>query len=170
MNKQELIKAVIELPVDCSGTRHKIDQLTTLELTKLLDEPKKIEIPQEVADYIEFKKANDFHVYGAMRVIEDHYDKRVPEWFYEDNIEKFCLAWILGYDIEEEKRYRISMPKARNYKNHAQFLCEKDGKMFWCAEWHRFRTKFTHKELEDADFGWVFDCQGVEVEEVQDET
>lgn len=170
MNKQELIKAVIELPVDCSGTRPKIDQLTTLELTKLLDEPKKIEIPQEVADYIEFKKANDFHVYGAMRVIEDHYDKRVPEWFYEDNIEKFCLAWILGYDIEEEKRYRISMPKARNYKNHAQFLCEKDGKMFWCAEWHRFRTKFTHKELEDADFGWVFDCQGVEVEEVQDET
>lgn len=92
MNKQELIKAVIELPVDCSGTRPKIDQLTTLELTKLLDEPKKIEIPQEVADYIEFKKANDFHVYGAMRVIEDHYDKRVPEWFYEDNIEKFCLA------------------------------------------------------------------------------
>nr|DAU15234.1 MAG TPA: Protein of unknown function (DUF1642) [Caudoviricetes sp.] len=167
MNKQELIKAVIELPVDCSGTRPKIDQLTTLELTKLLDEPKKIEIPQEVADYIEFKKANDFHVYGAMRVIEDHYDKRVPEWFYEDNIEKFCLAWIQGYDIEEEKRYRISMPKARNYKNHAQFLCEKDGKMFWCAEWHRFRTKFTHKELEDADFGWVFDCPGVQIEEVK---
>ncbi|MCB7107562.1 hypothetical protein LIZ13_06460 [Streptococcus oralis] len=42
MNKQELIKAVIELPVDCSGTRPKIDQLTTLELTKLLDEPKKL--------------------------------------------------------------------------------------------------------------------------------
>ncbi|MCB7107563.1 DUF1642 domain-containing protein [Streptococcus oralis] len=124
-------------------------------------------MPQEVADYIEFKKANDFHVYGAMRVIEDHYDKRVPEWFYEDNIEKFCLAWIQGYDIEEEKRYRISMPKARNYKNHAQFLCEKDGKMFWCAEWHRFRTKFTHKELEDADFGWVFDCPGVQIEEVK---
>ncbi|MCQ5169826.1 DUF1642 domain-containing protein [Streptococcus oralis] len=116
---------------------------------------------------MEFKKANDFHVYGAMRVIEDHYDKRVPEWFYEDNIEKFCLAWIQGYDIEEEKRYRISMPKARNYKNHAQFLCEKDGKMFWCAEWHRFRTKFTHKELEDADFGWVFDCPGVQIEEVK---
>lgn len=71
-----------------------------------------------------------------------------------------------GYEVEKEKRYRIFMPKARNYKNHAQFLCEKDGKMFWCAEWHRFRTKFTRKELEQADFGWVFDCEGIEIEEV----
>lgn len=28
---------------------------------------------------------------------------------------------------------------------------------------------FTRKELEDADFGWVFDCPGVEVKEVTDE-
>ena len=25
----------------------------------------------------------------------------------------------------------------------------------------------THKELEEADFGWVFDCEGVEVQEVE---
>lgn len=29
-----------------------------------------------------------------------------------------------------------------------------------------YATKFTRKELEDAGFGWVFDCEGVEVEEV----
>lgn len=68
-----------------------------------LDEPEKVTIPQFVADYIEFKMVNNFHVYGAMRVIEDHYDKRVPEWFYEGNIEKFCLAWILGYEVEKTK-------------------------------------------------------------------
>lgn len=27
--------------------------------------------------------------------------------------------------------------------------------------------KFTRKELEEAGFGWVFDCEGVEVEEVE---
>lgn len=27
--------------------------------------------------------------------------------------------------------------------------------------------KFTRKELEYSDFGWVFDCPGVEVEEVK---
>lgn len=77
MNKRELFEAVIELPVDCSGSRPKIDKLTTLELIKLLKEPEKVKIPQFVAEYIEFQKKNNFHVYGAMRVIEDHYDKRV---------------------------------------------------------------------------------------------
>ena len=109
MNKQELIEAVIELPVDCSGSRPKIDQLTTLELIKLLDQPEKLKIPKFVADYIEFKKENNYHVYGAMRVIEDHHNKRVPEWFFEGNVEKFCLAWILGYEVEEEKRYLVTL-------------------------------------------------------------
>lgn len=62
----------------------------------------KVIIPQFVADYIEFKKENDFHIYGAMRVIEDHYDKRVPEWFYEKNIETFARAWLDGYTVEEK--------------------------------------------------------------------
>ena len=55
---------------------------------------RKAKVPQFVADYIEFKKENNFHVYGAMRVIEDHHDKRVPEWFYEKNIEpSFVHGW-----------------------------------------------------------------------------
>nr|DAV41609.1 MAG TPA: hypothetical protein [Caudoviricetes sp.] len=29
------------------------------------------------------------------------------------------------------------------------------------------RVAHTRKELEDADFGWVFDCEGVEVKEVE---
>ena len=28
-------------------------------------------------------------------------------------------------------------------------------------------TRFTRKELEEVGLGWVFDCQGVEVEEVE---
>lgn len=30
-----------------------------------------------------------------------------------------------------------------------------------------FRTSFTKGELEEADFGWVFNCPGVEVKEVE---
>ena len=29
-------------------------------------------------------------------------------------------------------------------------------------------TNFTQKQLEQAGFGWVFDCEGVEVEEVEE--
>nr|DAO09866.1 MAG TPA: hypothetical protein [Caudoviricetes sp.] len=31
------------------------------------------------------------------------------------------------------------------------------------------RVAHTRKELEDANFGWVFNCEGVEVKEVTDE-
>lgn len=30
-----------------------------------------------------------------------------------------------------------------------------------------FRTSFTKEELEEADFGWVLNCPGVEVKEVE---
>ena len=29
-----------------------------------------------------------------------------------------------------------------------------------------YGTHHTRKELEDANFGWVFDCEGIEIEEV----
>lgn len=63
----------------------------------------KVKIPQVVAEFIEFKKKNNFHVYGAMRTIEDHYDKKVPDWFYENNIETFARAWLDGYEIQETR-------------------------------------------------------------------
>lgn len=236
MNKKELIEAVIELPVDCSGPRPKIDQLTTLELVKLLDEPEKghadeapryvknilarlrelpvhdrevwlkvimgefeqdfshakwregyeqgkLEgewvgqqlknadkirqelnkpvIPQFVADYIEFKKENDFHVYGAMRVIEDHYDKRVPEWFYDKNIETFARAWLDGYEVEKEKRYTVVMKETKQplYYNAG------DKKLFFSMA--KIASHFTKQQLEKLNFGWVFDCEGVEIEKVE---
>ena len=163
MNKQELIKKyemkgeqLKEFPIVAIG-----DVLKNL---RELDEPEKVKIPQCVAVFItEQKKLGHTLSYSIDASMSD----RVAEWYW-DNSEIFARAWLDGYEVEKEKMYRISMPKARNYKNHAQILCEKDSKIFWCGEWHRFRTKFTRKQLEDAGFGWVFDCPGVEIEEVDD--
>ena len=96
MKKQELITEYERVSnfVETVKTKSVIDKL------KQLDEPK-VQVPQFVADYIDFKKTYDFHVYGAMRVIEDHHDKRVQEWFYEGNIETFVRAWLDGYDVEK---------------------------------------------------------------------
>ena len=134
---------------------------------KIRQELNKPVVPQFVADYIDFKKENDFHVYGAMRVIEDHYDKRVPQWFYEKNIETFARAWLDGYTVEKEKRYRVKMKNAY-YNKYPQFLCETDNGIFWAAEIDLRKTKFTRKELEQAGFGWTFNCEGIEVEEVEE--
>ena len=99
-----------------------------------------------------------------MRVIEGHYDKRVPDWFYEGNIETFARAWLDGYEVEEEKRYTVKITKTD------QYLYSRDNDFFFVTyvrpddNPHNCHTR---KELEEADFGWVFDCEGIEIEEVE---
>lgn len=166
MNKQELIER-IEFLKNIFGNKNeyvKIDAV--IELISELDEPQKVVVPQFVADYIDISK---FYVRTLHYALENSPEK-VNLWLCENEINRqntFARAWLDGYEIEKEKRYRISMPKARNYKNHAQILCEEDGKMFWCGEWYRFKTKFTRKQLEEAGFGWVFSCECIEIEEVE---
>nr|DAK18413.1 MAG TPA: Protein of unknown function (DUF1642) [Caudoviricetes sp.] len=181
MNKQELIEAVTELPVDASGSRPKIDKLTTLELIKLLDEPQKVRVSEEEAKFLETFNLNHrtdvtkalYYIsrvgFGYCLTNNDDLELRdLSEEFWDfENRKRLIKAILDGYEVEKEKRYRISMPKARNYKNHAQILCEKDGKIFWCGEWYPFRTKFTRKELEEAGFGEVFNSTLFEVEEVE---
>jgi hypothetical protein len=164
MNKQELIKHIEDLPYNegLIVDTIKISRNGLLKLIEQLDELEKVKIPQFVADWLSNLKS------GLFGLNYDSVPSEIYDWVYatEDNLRKLHLAFVYGYEVEKEKRYRISMPKARNYKNHAQFLCEKNSKMFWCAEWYSHKTKFTRKELEQAGFGWVFNCPGIEIEEV----
>ena len=142
--------------------------MSVLEDLEQLDEPQKVIVPQFVAEYIEFKKKYDFHVYGAMREIEDHYDKRVPEWFYENNIETFVRAWLDGYEVEKEKRYKVVMPNVSS-SGGVLTRIKHDDSWIWIDTLGTIIEGRTHtrKELEQAGFGWVFDCEGIEVEEVK---
>ena len=165
MNKKELIDHCKTLKEDKNRFINCIDVDRIINTIKQLDEPQKVTIPKFVADYIEFQKKYNFHVYGAMRTIENYEDKRVPDWFYEGNIEKFCLAWILGYEVEKEKRYIVKMPNA-NFNDSIQILSFKKNSFFWSSNWEGYKVHHTRKELEEAGFGWVFDCPGIEIEEV----
>lgn len=167
MNKKELIERISHLPSDCSGPRPMIDKLTTLELIKLLDETQEVEIPMFAADYIKYAIENDWDFQDLFKRIEDEEDEELLRWVYhERNQETLAAAWINGYTVEKEKRYRVKMKNAY-YNKHPQFLCETDNGIFWAAEIDLRKTKFTRKELEQANFGWVFDCPGMEVEEVE---
>lgn len=48
-----------------------------------------------------------------------------------------------------------------------QYLVSAKDEKFLGFLQSKLRSKFTRKELEQANFGWVFDCEGVEVEEVE---
>ena len=166
MNTQELIERMEGLKNIFGNECEYVKIDFVIELASELDEPQKVVVPQFVADWITHSKNIGSSLFGAMSIFEKNFE--IKKWMqWAENQETFALAWIFGYEVEEENWYRISMPKARNHKNHAQILCEKDGSIFWCGEWYPFRTKFTRKQLEEANFGWVFDCEGIEIEEVE---
>lgn len=118
------------------------------------DEPQKPVIPRFVADFIaEQKKLGHTLSYSIDACMSD----RVGEWYW-DNSELFALAWIDGYTVEKEPKYTVK------FKATKQYLCNDDlGPHFDPS----FRTNFTKSDLEKLGLGWVFDCEGIEIEEVE---
>lgn len=96
--------------------------------------------------------------------------KKVYDWIVEslENQEIFARAWLDGYEVEKEKRYLVKM---KNIYNHSSMLKLDSitGRWFFGSEKYMCGSleKHTRKELEDAGFGWVFDCPGIEVKEVE---
>jgi len=176
MNKQELIKKYKRLEGVWDAPGAETARQIFLQDLDQLDESQKVVVPQFVADWYEENKdsfeANLYrYAYNIPSVFDSDKLNEFERWFLTAGKKPFQTLVNMhqfGYEVEKEKRYRISMPKARNYKNHAQILCEKDGKIFWCGEWYPFRTKFTRKQLEEAGFGWVLNCPGIDIEEAKE--
>lgn len=162
MNKQELIKAVEELPANCRGLRPMIDKWSMLELIKLLDEPQPVKVKQFVADWYE-RNENDlyYNIWDYIYNWEDQEESEFKNWF---NCSKKAFQTLVnmhqfGYEVEKEKQYLVKIKATKHY-----LVKDGNGKIFFSLA---FKGYFTKKELEEADFGWVFDCPGIEIEEVE---
>ena len=133
-----------------------------------INNPKPVKIPQFVADWIEECKNDDFHLFGAMEGISSN-QKKLDYWFREDdNMELFARAWLDGYEVEKEKRYIIKV-KATKCSTKNLVFGELSGSWFFAeGKYGNVIVKHTRRELEEAGFGWVFDCPGIEIKEVED--
>ena len=124
---------------------------------KIRQELNKPVIPQFVADWIEVAKTV-YSLSGGMT----YGGPGVNKWLEnEDNQRIFALAWFDGYEVEEEKRYFVKITATE------QYLVKVEDENFLGFLQSRLKFKFTRKELEEAGFGWVFDCKGIEIEEVE---
>jgi hypothetical protein len=155
MNKQEFIERMKSLKNIFGNKSEYIKIDAVIELASELDEPQKPVVPQFVADWIEECKDDDFHLFGAMEGISSN-QKKLDYWFREDdNMEIFARAWLDGYEVEKEELVKVRL------KGTGQYLCNDETGLHFQ---HGFKTDFTKEYLEQANFGWVFDCPGIEIE------
>ena len=130
-------------------------------------EREKVTVPQFVADWIE-KTDKKLSLRDLMS--NSYTSFEVNGWLGEldedgafKNQETFARAVLDGYEVEKEKQYEVILCNGQSLKTvYRQGEDRLDFEKVYGA-----LERFTRKQLEEASFGWVFDCPGVKVKEVE---
>ena len=131
-------------------------------------------VPQYVADwYEEHKEYLDYNIWEFIKHWDMQPDDEFKGWMFDDNknpIITLVNMHQFGYEVEKGSRYTVEIKGIGGYSKYLNRDTKTQKWLFASkTELERFRAHHTRKELEDADFGWVFSCPGVEVKEVTDE-
>lgn len=95
----------------------------------------------------------------------------ITRWYRknENAIKIIVNMHQFGYEVEKEPRYTVEVKGIIGY---VAYLNQNLNTQEWFFasndESEGYRTKHTRKELEANGFGWVFDCEGIEIEEVDE--
>ena len=171
MNIKELIKKYEYLN---HNYFRRVDTSEVLKDLRQLDEPEKVKVSEEEAKFLEtfdFNRENDvatalYHVsrtgWGYELTDRDGTELKhlTREARLPKNRKRLIKAILDGYEVNKEKRYLVKL------KAVDQYLVSVKDENFLGFLQSRLRSKFTRTELEEAGFDWVFDCPGIEVEEV----
>lgn len=133
-------------------------------------------VPQYVADWYEGNK-NEFEINLFQCIVEfvECYNKdllsKFEDWLMDNDAERLVTLinmHQLGYEVEKEKRYTVRIKGVNGY---CEYLNKNLDNQRWFiaskSETEKYKTQHTRKELEEANFSWVFDCEGIEIEEVE---
>lgn len=141
------------------------------DVDKIRQDLKKPTVPQFVADWLNENDLREetlgeqsvFDVFDSLKNdSKNGYYENVKLWI-DENGDLFARAWLDGYTVEKEKRYEVILCNGQSLKTvYRQGEDRLDfEKVYGDLE------RFTRKQLENACLGWVFDCPGVKVKEVE---
>ena len=132
-------------------------------------------VPQYVADWYEEKKDSfNFYLvevinnipYGADEEDFSDFEKWIDD--EEESLITLVNMHQFGYEVEKEAKYLVKM---KGIDTNFNSLNRHRSENYWIFSSEDkntlYQTHHTRKELEDANFGWVFDCEGIEIEEVE---
>lgn len=138
-------------------------------------EREKVQVPQFVADWYEEHKDNlEYNIWDWMKYnLEPQKRENVifSQWLgktVNNPVETLIKMKLYGYEVEKEKRYFVRL---KGVVDNLRLLRHNLPTNTWTigSEEQCFNVSRAHtrKELEEAGFGWLFDCEGIEIEEVE---
>lgn len=140
---------------------------------KIRQELNKPVIPQFVAEWYEDNKDNfegELYrfVYNLTSIFDGAKFNEFERWFLTAGTKPFqTLVDMHQFGYEVEKRYLVTIKGiVSNFMVLKHNINEDTWYMSNKINYTDLKAYHTKKELEDAGFGWVFDCPGIEVEEV----
>ena len=173
MNKQELIERMEGLKNLFGNKTEYVEIDKVIELISELDEPQKVKVPPVVSVWYQINKDNLYKsiAYLCANWVKSTTDDTLFNWM--SNTDNFIQILVnmhqFGYEVEKEKRYIVKMKGLNEDNSYLNYDSIDDEWYFTDAEnGPAVGTHRTRKELEEAGFGWVFDCPGIQIEEVGD--
>ena len=155
----------------------KFDKFEADECCVYHDVTKPVVVKQFVADWYEKYKGNlEYNIWDWMRYIDEPEklgNIEFTKWLgnSENNpVETLVSMKLFGYEVEKEKRYIVKVKGIDESCNCLNYNTV--GEMYSISTSTEldgiYRVKHTRKQLEESGFEWVFSCEGVEVEEVEE--
>ena len=130
-------------------------------------------VPQYVANWVDYSREYDYD-------FDEWFDcNSQPDEIYkwlncknkrQSELNALALVTLIvnGRDavtVEKEPRYTVKLKNQEGYEDYL-VKTNSSGYRFY-NNIYTDRRIHTRKELESNGFGWVFDCEGIEVEEVE---
>lgn len=130
---------------------------------KKINESQKVTVPKFISDWIfkaqlvDRRSIRSALETATIRLYAKNSDE-VIAWLKDiSNQDTFARAWVNDYTVEKEPKYTVKCKSTKQYISNDELGPHFDPS---------FRSNFTKSDLEELGLGWVFDCEGMEVEEV----
>lgn len=167
----ELIKEYKEMCLEDVPVEEVLEDLQKLEG---IYKPK--DVPQFVVDwYEEYKDNLEYNIWDWMKYNlepKKRENAQFSKWIASTEnhpVETLVSMKLFGYSVEKEKKYIIKLKNVQ--KGSESFKFDRVIEKWYFGfnqESSTTRLYHTKKDLVNAGFEWMFNCPGIEIEEVEE--
>lgn len=124
-----------------AGRKEALNEASTL-IANYLDESQKVKVPAYVGELLDYyRNSTDVDLLALLICFKDWYfrndktseNEEAIDWLVK-HPEKFMKAWLDGYEVKEEPKYRVLFPCDKRKTGHQFSYLMEDGRQCYCSD------------------------------------